>query len=98
MDPIIIIGTGLAGYSTARELRKHDKTTPLILLSRDDACNYYKPDLSEAFGKGNSPTDLVKQTAAKMAATLDADIRAQTPVQAIDPGAREVRLTDTALR
>lgn len=57
MEPIVIIGTGLAGYSAARELRKHDKITPLVLISRDDGCNYYKPDLSEAFSKGNRPDD-----------------------------------------
>lgn len=97
MQPIVIIGTGLAGYSTARELRKNDKTTPLVMLTIDDGCNYYKPDLSEALGKGNTPQDLVKQSAAQMAETLDADIRTHTEVRSIDPAARELRLADTTL-
>ena len=48
MKPVIIIGTGLAGYSVAREFRKLDKKTPLILLTEDDGCSYYKPVLSNA--------------------------------------------------
>lgn len=86
MNPIVIIGSGLAGYSAARELRKHDKSTPLLLITRDDSCNYYKPDLSEAFSKGKLPKDLIKQ----MAATLGADIRTHANVCSIDRVAREV--------
>src|SRR5699024_7874268 len=92
MDPIVIIGTGLAGDSTARELRKHDKSTPLVLISRDDGANYYKPDLSEALAKGNTPADLIKRPAAAMAETLAADIRAETEVRAIDAAARSIQL------
>ena len=29
--PILILGTGLAGYNLAREIRKLDKTVPLVL-------------------------------------------------------------------
>ena len=35
--PIVIIGSGLAGYTLARELRKLDRDTPLVILSRDAA-------------------------------------------------------------
>lgn len=98
MEPIVIIGTGLAGYATARELRKHDTATPLVLISADDACNYYKPDLSEALSKGNTPRDLVKQSAAEMAEILNADIRAHTEVHGIDPAARAVHLAGQTLR
>ena len=34
--PVVIIGTGLAGYNLAREFRKLDKTTPLLMISSDD--------------------------------------------------------------
>jgi len=37
MDPIVIVGSGLAGYNVARELRKLDKETPLTLISADSA-------------------------------------------------------------
>ena len=42
-DPIIIVGTGLAGYNLAREIRKLDTSIPLTLLTRDDGAFYSKP-------------------------------------------------------
>ena len=32
--PVIIIGSGLAGYNVAREFRKLDTQTPLLVISR----------------------------------------------------------------
>lgn len=92
MAPIIIIGTGLAGYATARELRKHDTATPLILISRGSADYYYKPDISEALSKGNTPDGLIKKSAGEMAAELSAEIRAHSEVMAIEAPACEVCL------
>ena len=37
MNPIVILGSGLAGYNVARELRKLDQTTPLTIISADSA-------------------------------------------------------------
>ena len=34
--PVVIIGTGLAGYNLAREFRKLDPQTPLLLITADD--------------------------------------------------------------
>ena len=34
--PVVILGTGLAGYGLAKEFRKHDTETPLILITSDD--------------------------------------------------------------
>ena len=34
--PVVIIGTGLAGYNLAREFRKLDAEAPLVLLTADD--------------------------------------------------------------
>lgn len=97
MDPIIIIGTGLAGYSVAREFRKHDKTTRVILITRDDGASYYKPDISEARAKGNQPADLVQKTAGEMAEMLDVTVRTHEQVEAIDRDACQIRLPGEAL-
>ena len=48
--PIIIVGTGLAGYGLAREFR-HDAETPLILITHDDGRSYSKPMLSTGYTK-----------------------------------------------
>ena len=46
--PVVIVGSGLAGYTVAREFRKLDKLTPLVVVSRDHAGFYSKPMLSNA--------------------------------------------------
>lgn len=84
MKPIIIIGAGLAGYTVAREFRKLDKTTPLIIITADDGGFYSKPMLSIAIAQKKLAEQLVTQTAAQMAAQLDARIVAETRVNGID--------------
>jgi len=98
MDPIIIIGTGLAGYSTGREFRKHDKDTPLVFVTRDDGASYYKPDLSEAHAKDQQPDELIKKDAEAMAAELDATILTHRQVESIDREKRELRLNGDTLK
>lgn len=84
MKPIIIIGAGLAGYTLAREFRKLDKTTPLVMITADDGGFYSKPMLSNAFAQGKLAHQLVSQSAAQMAAQINAEIVTETPVERID--------------
>ena len=35
MNPIVIIGAGMAGFTVARELRKIDPEIPLVILTND---------------------------------------------------------------
>ena len=90
--PIVIVGSGLAGYTVARELRKLDKQAPLVVLSRDHAGFYSKPMLSNALAGGKTATTLVMKAAAKMAEELQATVRTHLEVQAIDTAARTVTL------
>ena len=90
MNPIVIIGTGLAGYTLAREFRKLDADTPLVLISADDGAFYSKPMLSNAFAQGKDAAALVNTPAAKMAEQLDARILTQTRVTGIDTRSRQV--------
>ena len=83
--PIILIGAGLAGWTTAREFRKLDPTTPLLLITADSGDFYAKPSLSNALAQGRGPAQLVSTPAAKMAATLNVTLQAQTRVLVIDP-------------
>jgi rubredoxin-NAD+ reductase len=58
--PIVILGTGLAGFTLARELRKLDTTTPLVIVSRDQAGFYSKPMLSNALAGKKTAASLVR--------------------------------------
>lgn len=97
MSPIVIVGTGLAGYTLARELRKLDKETPLILLSADDGHFYSKPMLSNAFAQGKDAQALVNTPVEAMAAQLNAQIRPHTPVRGVDLAARRLDLGGESL-
>ena len=84
MSPIVIIGSGLAGYSLARSLRKRDATTPLTLITADGGEFYAKPNLSNALAQGRTAAQLASETAGQAAARLDATILRHTRVSAID--------------
>jgi len=95
--PIIIIGTGLAGYSLAREFRKLDQNTPLLMLSRDDAHSYSKPMLSTGFTKKKDANALSMADPGKMAAQLKVSIRNFTDVTHIEADQNQIRIGDETL-
>lgn len=90
MNPVTIIGSGLAGYSVAREFRKLDKTTPIRIITADDGGFYSKPMLSNAFLQNKQAAQLLTQTAAQMAVQIDAEILASTRVLQIDTDAKTI--------
>ena len=45
---IVIIGSGLAGYTVVREIRKLDKAVPITLVTKEPGYFYSKPMLSTA--------------------------------------------------
>ena len=95
--PIVIVGTGLSGYSLVRELRKLDKTTPVVMVTADDGVNYSKPMLSTGFTKGKEAEGLAQGDTEAMAEQLSVDIRTYSTVTGIDTGARELVLGDERL-
>jgi rubredoxin-NAD+ reductase len=84
MDPLIIIGTGIAGYTLAREFRKLDKTTPLIMITADDGRSYPKPMLSNALTKGKTADQIAMFDAVAMAKTLDAEIITHCEIEEVE--------------
>jgi len=97
-DPVVIVGSGLAGYTLAREFRKLDKNSPLVIVSRDDASFYSKPMLSNALAAGKAPSDLATSSAQQMAEQLSARVLANTEVRALETAARALRTDDETLR
>ncbi len=83
--PIVIIGSGLAGISVARELRKLDKEVPLTIVTADDGTFYSKPNLSNALAAGKNAAQLALAPAAQLATQLNADLRSHTRIERILP-------------
>ena len=87
---IVIIGSGLAGYTVIRELRKIDKATPITLVTREPGYFYSKPMLSTALASNKSAEQLVSTNAEGMATQLDMTVLGDADVTAIDTAAQTV--------
>jgi rubredoxin-NAD+ reductase len=94
MQSIVILGTGLAGYTLARELRKLDTTTPLHLITRDDGSFYSKPVLSNALAQKKTPEQIALNGAADMERQLAATLSPHSFLSAIDTAAQRVTIGD----
>jgi rubredoxin-NAD+ reductase len=97
MHPIIIVGSGLAGYNTAKELRKLDTTTPLVVIASDSSAFYSKPMLSNAIASKKTPVALALNTPEQMSEKLKGTVRAGTRVDAIDTAAHTLKIGDETL-
>lgn len=97
MQPIIIIGSGFAGYTLAREFRKLDSTSPLVIITSDDGRSYPKPMLSNALSKGKTSDELALSSVDAMATTLNATIINNSVVHHIEPQQQTILLTDDSL-
>ncbi|RFU48425.1 NAD(P)/FAD-dependent oxidoreductase [Paraburkholderia sp. DHOC27] len=97
-EPVVIIGTGLAGYTVARELRKLDSTVPIVLLTQDDGAFYSKPMLSNALAMKKEAHALASFDATAMAAQLRAEIRVHRQVERILPAEHGVVVDGEPLR
>lgn len=91
-ESVIIIGSGLAGYNVARELRKLDAQVPIVVISRDHAGFYSKPMLSNALAGKKTAANLVMKPADKMAEDIKGRVIAHSAVTGIDTQARTVAL------
>lgn len=84
MHPIVIIGSGMAGYTVAREFRKLNTEQELVMICADDAVNYAKPTISNALAAKKSPTQIPLGDSEKMSAQLNMRIKKNTWVKSID--------------
>lgn len=81
---IVIIGSGLAGYTVIREIRKLNKEIPITLITKEPGYFYSKPMLSTALASKKDTAQLVSTTADGMATQLELNILSETDVKAID--------------
>lgn len=94
---IVILGTGLAGYGTARELRRAGYAGNLTLVTADDGASYSKPMLSNALAQGRTAESLLQMRADQMEVQLRATVLAGVTVAKLDRLARTVTLTSGQL-
>ena len=83
MHPVVIIGSGMAGYTAAREFRKLNPEHELVMICADDAINYAKPTLSNALAGKKAPEQIALGDAIKMGDQLKMRIESNTWVKEI---------------
>jgi rubredoxin---NAD+ reductase len=97
MSPLVILGSGLAGYGLLREFRKRDANTPVTLITADAGQVYSKPNLSNALSQGRTPAQLVSESVAQAAAKFNATILTHTRISAIDSAHKRVETDSGAV-
>lgn len=91
MDPIVIVGSGLAGWTSARELRKLDKDVPVTLITADEGDFYSKPMLSNGFALGKTAAQLINTPAHPMAGQLGVTLKQKLRILGIHPDRKALR-------
>lgn len=82
--PIVIIGSGLAGYMLAKEFRKLNATYPLLIITASDGTFYSKPLLSTSLTAKREIAKIATADVATMAKDLNAQIQVATVVNRIN--------------
>jgi rubredoxin-NAD+ reductase len=94
MKKIVVVGSGLAGYTLVRELRKLNREIPVTQVSRDSGDYYSKPMLSNALALGKDAQSLILTRAADMAKQFNVNLLAHCEVSAIDTSAKQLVTTN----
>lgn len=94
---IVIIGSGLAGYTVIREIRKTDKTIPITLVTREPGYFYSKPMLSTALASKKDAAQLISTAVDGMASQLEINILGGIDVSAIDTATQTLQTSQGAL-
>ncbi|MGE4406244.1 FAD-dependent oxidoreductase [Pseudomonas sp.] len=90
-QPIVIIGSGHAGYGLAQALRKADPQVDIRVLTRESGHLYSKPALSIGLAQGKSAEALAGESPLALEQRLQIRIYPHCEVQHIDPAARCLR-------
>lgn len=95
--PLVIVGSGMAGYQLVIELRKLGDQRPIHLLTQDGGEVYSKPLLSTALAKKLQAEQLVTANAAQQAEKLQLHIHPHTQVTGLDTDRHELQLGNQTL-
>ncbi|MGA4816461.1 NAD(P)/FAD-dependent oxidoreductase [Pseudomonas aeruginosa] len=86
------------GCNLAREWRKLDGETPLLMITADDGRSYSKPMLSTGSRRTRTPTAWPWPEPGAMAEQLNARILTHTRVTGIDPGHQRIWIGEEEVR
>jgi apoptosis-inducing factor 3 len=91
---IVIVGGGAAGFSAAETLRREKYSGSIVMLSNDACPPVDRPSLSKEYLSGNASDDSVFLRPSSFYSESAIDLRLATNVTRLDPGSREIALSD----
>ncbi len=97
MKSVLVLGSGLAGYTLVRELRKLDRNTAITMITRDSGDYYSKPMLSNALAERKPAAELVITAAADLAGQLDFKLMQNTEVSGIEREHKRLQTSSGAI-
>jgi len=89
-EPIVIIGSGHAGYGLAQALRKADSRVEIHVLTAESGHQYYKPGLSIGLSHDKSPEAMRDKSPFAIEQEWDIRIHPYCKVLRIDPAAQRL--------
>ncbi|MCM2318872.1 MAG: FAD-dependent oxidoreductase [Pseudomonas sp.] len=89
-QPIVIIGSGHAGYGLAQALRQADPKVEIRVLTRDAGYLYSKPALSVGLAQGKDAQALAGESALALERRLNIRIYPHCEVERIDSQGRQL--------
>ena len=84
MNPIVVVGAGLAGATAVTELRDGGHDGPIVLLGAEEHPPYERPPLSKGYLLGNDPIESAFVHYPQWYAAHDVDLRTGTFVTDLD--------------
>ena len=66
MPPVIVVGAGLAGWTTVREFRKLDASTPVLLITTDSGDSSMRTALPAASPRRSASSALMRTAGARL--------------------------------
>ena len=88
--PIVIVGSGYAGYNLAEAIRKLDVKVDLVVLTQDEGLHYSKPALSTGLTMQQTAENLVIELPLDRAHRLNIRIVTHCTVERIDTQAKQL--------
>ena len=95
--PIVVVGSGLAAWTTIKELRKHDAQVPVVMVTAASGDAYPKPALSTAFAQGKQADQLRNGLATDLAAAQHVLLHAHTRALSLDLAAKQLHTSHGVL-
>lgn len=90
-QPIVIIGSGHAGYGLAQALRKADEKVEVIVVTRESGHLYSKPALSIGLAQGKTIETLSGEAPFAIEKRLKISVRSYCEVEQIDTATKTLR-------